>query len=100
MQFLKNNWFTILLALFLLLTVGGLCSLGLGYNNLKHNNQQLLGINGQLIDTNTKLNSDIDRLRENNNQLSRNLSESKKLIDSIRSGLIEAKRIIESAKHQ
>jgi hypothetical protein len=97
---IKAHWLSVLLAFALVGCVVGICSLGLRYNELKSNNQQLLGINGKLIDTNRELNSDLDSLRQNNLQLSRNLAESKKLIDSIRIGLIEAKRIIESAKHR
>jgi hypothetical protein len=97
---IKNNWFHCVLIAALVIAVCGLCAVGLGYNQLKSNNQQLLGINGKLIESNNQLNSDLERLRANNLQLGRNLTESKKLIDSIRAGLIEAKRIIESAKHQ
>jgi hypothetical protein len=99
LAWIKAHWFSLALALALIGTLVGVYSIGLGYAALKSNNQQLLGINGKLIDTNRQLNSDLDRLRADNIQLGRNLAESKKLIESIRSGLIEAKRIIESAKH-
>jgi hypothetical protein len=109
---IKGNWFTIILAVLLVVAACGLLSFGFKLSAAESLNRKLVELNRSASIDNIKLDTDnkqladdnrrsqqlVEQLKQNNILTSRNNIELTKQINAIRTNLAEAIRIINGQK--